>query len=190
MNMIDKTRLNYMQAWIKEYDDGTQILQSYNTDVVKKTPEGKYIRLCGGSSVTTSKQVRTWCGRSLRDIPFEDGTIEKYKSEYKLGYTVEGYADNAYHKDNVIEVLSEHTNAETICNLYNTGIHKKIKDLVKGDEYLTDLVMTAKACAIGNKDIRLGKTPEVKNKFDVIAKLYDYNIRLFIKKHEEETLNA
>lgn len=42
---IDRQRLNYMQAWIKKYDDGSEILMSYNTDVVKKTPDGRYIRL-------------------------------------------------------------------------------------------------------------------------------------------------
>ena len=42
---IERKRLNYMQAYIKYYDDGSQILQSYNTDVVKRTPDGQYIRL-------------------------------------------------------------------------------------------------------------------------------------------------
>ena len=55
---IAKSRVDYMQAWIKEYEDGTLVLQSYDTDVVRRTPSGQYIRLWEGWSVSTSRQVQ------------------------------------------------------------------------------------------------------------------------------------
>lgn len=76
---IERKRLNCMNAFIKYYDDGSEVLQSYSTDVVRKNPDGAYIRLWKSWSPTTAKQVKTWCGHSLRDLPFEDGTYEDYK---------------------------------------------------------------------------------------------------------------
>ena len=66
-----------MEAWVKTYSDGTKILQSYSTDVVKITPEGRYIRLWNGWSVTTNRHVYTAFDVSLRSLRFEDGTIEQ-----------------------------------------------------------------------------------------------------------------
>lgn len=80
---IERKQLNYMNAWIKYYDDGSQILQSYNTDVVKRTPSGKYIRLWDGWSPTTMKQVKVYCGYYFRGLPFEDGHVEDTKPVYK-----------------------------------------------------------------------------------------------------------
>lgn len=88
---IDRKRLNYMSAIIKYYDDGSQILQSYSTDVVKRTPEGKYIRLWRSWSPSTMKQVKTYCGHYFRGLPYEDGTYEDTRPEYhRRGYNIDG----------------------------------------------------------------------------------------------------
>lgn len=35
----------YGKAIVKIYDDGTRVLQSYETDVLKRTPSGALVRL-------------------------------------------------------------------------------------------------------------------------------------------------
>lgn len=185
--LINKQRLNYMQAWIKEYDDGTMILQSYETDVVKRTPKGEYIRLWDGWSVSTSRQVFTWCGHAFRELPFEDGTHE----DYRIGYNVYGislHVDNA-DADETIKYLSlldakNLLSGKWIQNNYNSGYHKKLKDFVKGNKDLTELIMIAKACALGNKEKRLYKVYRVKTSAEVIAKFYDYNFDKVLESYQ------
>ena len=90
---IERKRLNYMQAYIKYYDDGSQILQSYSTDVVKRTPSGKYIRLWKSWSPSTMKQVKAYCGHYFRGLPYEDGTYEDLKASHtRKGYRYDGHA--------------------------------------------------------------------------------------------------
>ena len=88
---INRKQLNYMQAVIKYYDDGSEILQSYSTNVVKKTPDGKYIRLWDGWSSSTMKQVKAYCGHYFRGLPFADGTYENLTREpQRRGYSMNG----------------------------------------------------------------------------------------------------
>lgn len=199
--LINKKRLNYMQAWIKEYDDGIMVLQSYNTDVVKRTPDGQYIRLWDGWSVSTSKQVKTWCGHFFRDLPFADGTVEdrSRKRSARIGYSVFGLPlsiskdRDGYYRDaeDTIHYLSNMDNeclatGKWILGIYNSGYHKKLKDFVKGSKDLTKLIMLAKACAIANKEIRIHGIAEMKNEFDVTAKFYDYDFSKILEAYNEK----
>ena len=184
--LTDKQQLRYMQAWIKTYADGTQILQSYNTDVVKRTPDGRYIRLWNSWSVTTSKQVRAWCGRSFRDLPFEDGTVEdrSYKPSV-TGYDIDG---TAYRRDSKARYDGAPTSKEQLTidwylGYYKTFYNKIIRQLIKGDKKAKLLLETASACAKGsyikhwnnNHPWRAKGFPEPKNPGALAAKLYDYS---------------
>lgn len=182
--LIDKKQLDYMRAWVKTYDDGTQILQSYDTDVVERTPDGKYIRLWDSWSMSTSKQVRRWCGESFRDLPFADGTVEK-RTRYRTGYDLDG--DPIILSYTRVYPKPESIDSNWIYNYYNTAEHKKIKDYVKDRKDLLKLVMLAKACALANKNIRLDKTPEMKNEYDVTAKFYNYDFNKILEAHHSES---
>lgn len=157
----DKRRLNYMQAWIKTYNDGTEILQSYNTDVVRKNPDGTYTRLWHSWSPSTSKQVRAYCGRSFRDIPFEDGTIEDRSVEYKRkGYDLLGHKNELTPVRCKIEA-KKYADAikigSSIYNDYSTIYDKDLKEIYKTNKRMCELVdimsMCAKRKLKGNKSI-------------------------------------
>lgn len=51
----------YGKAHIIEQDDGTKILQSYNTQVAKLTSSGEVVRLWGGMSNTTATHFKSFC---------------------------------------------------------------------------------------------------------------------------------
>lgn len=50
------------KAVVKEYENGDKILFSYLTPVLKKTKEGKLIRLWDGYSATTGRHVKSFAG--------------------------------------------------------------------------------------------------------------------------------
>lgn len=56
------------KAIIKQFTDGSEVLQSYNTDVLKKTAEGVFIRLWGGWSATTGTHIKSYCGMSKKEF--------------------------------------------------------------------------------------------------------------------------
>lgn len=186
--LTNKEQLRYMQAWIKTYADGTQILQSYNTDVVKRTPNGEYIRLWNSWSVTTSKQVRAWCGENFRDLPFEDGTVEDRRrspSNTVHGYDVDGsiYTRTREDRYDGAPTSKDQLTLDWYEIYYKTFFNKKIRQLIKGDKEAKLLLETADACAKGkyikhcnqNNYWKQKVLPEPKNMGGVIAKLYDYN---------------
>ena len=85
--IINKERFRYMNAYIKYLDNGDEILQSWSTDVVLRKKNGELVRLWSGWSISTNKQVKDYCGKSLRDIPFEDGTFEETKRNLSVWVT-------------------------------------------------------------------------------------------------------
>lgn len=58
----------YGKAIIKRFADGSEVLQSYNTDILKKTAEGVFIRLWGGWSATTGIHIKSYCGMSKKEF--------------------------------------------------------------------------------------------------------------------------
>lgn len=58
----------YGKAKIKVFADGSEVLQSYNTDVLKKTAEGVYLRLWGGWSATTGTHIKSYCGMTKKEF--------------------------------------------------------------------------------------------------------------------------
>ncbi len=191
--LTDKQRLRHMNAWIKTYADGTQILQSYNTDVVKRTPDGKYIRLWNCWSVTTSRQVRAWCGHSFRDLPFADGTVEdrSYKPR-ATGYDIDGvrYVVDPEAKYDGAPTSKEQLTVAWYEIYYKTFYNKIIRKLIKGDKEAKLMLEAADACAKAryikhhnDNHWKQKVLPEPKNPGSIAAKLYDY---YFNKMYETE----
>lgn len=52
----------YGKAIVIVCDDGTQILRSYNTEVIKRDAAGNLFRLWDGWSATTSRHIASFCG--------------------------------------------------------------------------------------------------------------------------------
>ena len=170
---IERKRLNYMSAYIKYYDDGSQILQSYNTDVVKRTPDGQYIRLWDGWSSSTSKQVSIYCGYRFRSLPFEDGTVEDTKPVYRRkGYKYNG-SPKALSLAEINEKVKDFIRSLKNKKLrwmvqydYNSACNKELKKWAKSEKRQR-LVDALYSCAT--------KKP-TKNAMGVLAKLYNFDI--------------
>lgn len=170
---VNRYRLNYMQAYVKQYDDGSEILQSYTTDVVKKTPNGKYIRLWSGWSTSTSKQVSVWCGKRFRDIPFADGTVEDRTVQYKRkGYDLKGWESKLTPEDCMIgakRYAASIKNGQGISCGYSTIFDKELKQIYKGDKAMLRLMNILSSCAKhkikGNDEI------------NVLIKLYNFDFK-------------
>jgi hypothetical protein len=58
----------YGKVKIKVFADGSEVLQSYTTDVLKKTAEGVFIRLWSGWSTTTGAHIKSYCGMSKKEF--------------------------------------------------------------------------------------------------------------------------
>lgn len=170
---IERKRLNYMSAYIKYYDDGSQILQSYNTDVVKRTPDGQYIRLWDSWSSSTNKQVSIYCGYRFRSLPFEDGTVEDTKPVYRRkGYKYNG-SPKALSLAEIDEKVKDFIRSLKNKNLrwmvqydYNSACNKELKKWAKSEKRQR-LVDALYSCAT--------KKP-TKNAIGVLAKLYNFDI--------------
>lgn len=63
----DSHKSFYGKAIVKVMPDGSEILQSYQTDVIKRTPSGELKRLWSGWSATTGRHIRSFCGISKKE---------------------------------------------------------------------------------------------------------------------------
>ncbi len=52
----------YGKAVIQIEDDGTEILYSYNTPIIKRTAAGELIKLWDGWTATTGRHISAFCG--------------------------------------------------------------------------------------------------------------------------------
>ena len=68
LNPVDCRKSFYGKALVKVYDDGTQVLQSYDTDVMKRTPDGTLVRLWWDWSATTGRHIYAFCGLRKADL--------------------------------------------------------------------------------------------------------------------------
>lgn len=182
--LISKKRVNYMEAWVKTYSDGTKILQSYATDVVKRTRKGKYIRLWDGWSVTTNRHVYTAFDVSLKSLPFEDGTYEK-TPQYRRGMKFYRWGYN--HRDTARVMLTDNkgkvTNdvkqfvarfvravkegdIELIVDYYSTCIDKELKQIYKNNKKMIELFRAMRVC--------LEQKPR-KDEISMLCKIYEYD---------------
>ena len=70
----DSHKSFYGKAHVWELTDGTKVLQSYGTYVMRITPNGEYIRMWGGWSATTGRHIKSFCGLNKRG--FTDLALE------------------------------------------------------------------------------------------------------------------
>lgn len=68
LNPVDCRKSFYGKALVKVYDDGTEVLQSYDTDVMKRTPDGTLVRLWWDWSATTGRHIYAFCGLRKADL--------------------------------------------------------------------------------------------------------------------------
>lgn len=74
----------YNKAIVTVHDDGTEILRSYETNVIAKTPDGAYHRLWNGWSATTGRHIKAFSGLNKAEYntyPYE-GNCDIWK-EYE-----------------------------------------------------------------------------------------------------------
>lgn len=179
---VNRKQLNYMQAYIKYYSDGSEILQSYSTDVVKKTPDGHYIRLWRSWSPATNKQVNAYCSRRFRSIPFADGAVEDTKPIYKRkGYRFMKDRDGSYQTKEQNLALTEVKNKveEFMHSLkqknmrwlieyaYNSACNKELRKQCKSEKR-NRLLDALYSCTTGKP---------TKNAIGVLCKLNNFNIK-------------
>ena len=168
--VIDKKQFRSMNAYIKYCDNGDEIFQSWSTDVVLRKKNGELVRLWYDWSVCTNKQVKTYCGKSLRDIPFEDGIIEETKRSVNVSGT-----QHIFHEDFVGVKKSKMTPIWFVKH-YGTGYRaKQIKKLIGNNKELNDIYRIAHICALANEKMKKGDKPEPRNKYQMYAYMDDYN---------------
>lgn len=72
-NPCDGAKSFYGKALVKVFDDGSKILQSYQTDVLYCSPSGEIFRLWSGWSLTTGRHIYSFCGlrkKEYESLPF------------------------------------------------------------------------------------------------------------------------
>lgn len=52
----------YGKAVVVVADDGSETLYSYGTPVIKKTADGRLVKLWNGWSATTGRHIKAFCG--------------------------------------------------------------------------------------------------------------------------------
>lgn len=59
----------YGKAVVMVQDDGSEILYSYGTKIIEKTPGGGFIKFWGGWSQTAGRHIKAFCG--LNKLQYE-----------------------------------------------------------------------------------------------------------------------
>ena len=67
------------KAIVEEYENGDRILLSYLTPVLKKTKDGKLIRLWDGYSATTGRHIKAFAG--ITGSQFKSMSVQKEEEE-------------------------------------------------------------------------------------------------------------
>lgn len=64
----------YGKAFVREDDDGSKTLYSYNTPIIRVNPDNSYTRLWDSWSLTIGKHIKAFCGMNKREfesVPME-----------------------------------------------------------------------------------------------------------------------
>ena len=70
----------YGKAVVMVQDDGSEILYSYGTKIIEKTPGGGLVKFWGGWSQTTGRHIKSFCGLNKAEflaLPHETTPAEK-----------------------------------------------------------------------------------------------------------------
>lgn len=62
LHPVDGRKSFYGKAVVLVFSDGTEILRIYQTDIVKRNPDGTLERLWEGWSATTGRHIKAFCG--------------------------------------------------------------------------------------------------------------------------------
>lgn len=71
---VDGHKSFYGKAVVLAHDDGTEVLRSYKTEVMRRNPDGTLVRLWGGWSATTGRHIKAFCGldkKGFDKLPIE-----------------------------------------------------------------------------------------------------------------------
>ena len=62
LHPVDGRKSFYGKAAVLVYGDGTEVLRSYSTNVLKRKPDGTLVRMWDGWSATTGRHIKAFCG--------------------------------------------------------------------------------------------------------------------------------
>lgn len=87
---VDGRKSFYARAVVRVYDDGTEVMRSYETDVMAKRPDGTLVRLVkywngkDGAvsewSNTTGRHIKAFCG--INKATYIKMPVEKIGDDY------------------------------------------------------------------------------------------------------------
>ena len=63
----------YGKAYFEQYENGEQVLFSYDTPILKRTASGEIFRIWNKWSLTTGKHIKAFCGldkKQFEKLPF------------------------------------------------------------------------------------------------------------------------
>ena len=109
----------YGKAVVDTLDDGSQVLYSYNTPIIKKYPNGELKRLYDGWSATTGAHIKTFCGldkKGFLNLEYEQFNESlKTRKNRKLKESMDTYNDIV---DSLAEYASEYLEEEPDRDVY------------------------------------------------------------------------
>lgn len=111
----------YGKAVVDTLDDGSQVLYSYNTPIIKKYPNGELKRLYDGWSATTGRHIKAFCGLDKKG--FLNLEYEKFDESLKTRKNrklKESYGNSNYYDivDSLAEYASEYLEEEPNRDVY------------------------------------------------------------------------
>ena len=112
----------YGKAVVDTLDDGSQVLYSYNTPIIKKYPNGELKRLYDGWSATTGRHIKAFCGLDKKG--FLNLEYEKFDESLKTRKNrklKESYGNSNYYDivDLYAELVSEDLEYEPNGDMYD-----------------------------------------------------------------------
>lgn len=82
LHPVDGRKSFYGKAVVKTKPSGAEVLQSYDTDVIMRLPNGNLVRLWGDWSATTGRHIFAFCG--LRKAEWDKMELDKEYSKRSL----------------------------------------------------------------------------------------------------------
>lgn len=111
----------YGKAVVDTLDDGSQVLYSYNTPIIKKYPNGELKRLYDGWSATTGRHIKAFCGLDKKGFlnleyeKFNESLKTRKNRKLKESYGNSNYSDIV---DSLAEYASEYLEEEPNRDVY------------------------------------------------------------------------
>lgn len=83
---IDGRKSFHGKAKIVIYDDGTEVLYSYDTPIISKSKNGEFKKLWNSWSLTTGRHIKAFCGLNKGQYQMleEEKKDEKIQGLYRL----------------------------------------------------------------------------------------------------------